>query len=333
LDKLGPLARKAALVEHKRALQDFNRFNKNFVDAYEAERNVKRLPERNKEAGMQVPLDDFINLSTVKDFSKTERLSKRLARMGVASRRMAEKLIAQGMIYVDGKKVDSNVPVTDENKIKVSAKTGMYTPVKQGTRVWLFHKPRNMVTTHYDPQGRTTVFARLADLGLTSHVISVGRLDYLSEGLLIITNDGELARALELPSNKIERSYKVRIFSRTFDEKKLARIRNGCIIKGRLHGPYIVEIIRRQNTNTWLHMKLFTGKNNEIRRVMRKHSCRVGRLKRVSYGPYTLEKYVPNPNDLQEVPVTKEIKKLLYDYYKDRASTATEKVEEVQQQE
>lgn len=100
----------------------------------------------------------------------------------------------------------------------VGAKTGMYTPMKEGTKIWLFHKPRHMVTTHFDPQGRITVFSRLKDLGLHQHVISVGRLDYLSEGLLIITNDGELARALELPTYKIERSYHVRVFGRTFDD-------------------------------------------------------------------------------------------------------------------
>ena len=90
-----------------------------------------------------------------------------------------------------------------------------------------------MVTTHYEPQGRVTVFNRLKDLGISQHVISVGRLDYLSEGLLIITNDGELARAMELPTHKIERSYSVRVFGRTFDDTKLAKIRGGCVMNGR----------------------------------------------------------------------------------------------------
>lgn len=106
----------------------------------------------------------------------------------------------------------------------------MYTPVKENTRVWLFHKPREMVTTHFDPNGRVTVFDRLKDLGINQHVISVGRLDYLSEGLLIITNDGELARAMELPTHRIERSYAVRVFGRTFDDTKLAKIRNGTVM-------------------------------------------------------------------------------------------------------
>lgn len=109
---------------------------------------------------------------------------------------------------------------------------------------------------------------------------------------MILTNNGELSRALELPENNIERQYKVRVFGRMFNETKLDKIR--------ADGPYITEIINRQTTNTWLHMKLFGGKKNEIRRVMRKHSLRVNRLKRVAYGPYTLG-LVPNPNDLVEV--------------------------------
>ena len=123
------------------------------------------------------------------------------------------------MATLDGKKVDSNVPVSSTNLIQVSAKTGMYTPVKENTRIWLFNKPQQLVTTHYDPEGRNTVFNRLKDLGLMiPHVISVGRLDFLSEGLMIITNDGELARALEMPSFAIERQYRVRVFGRMFDD-------------------------------------------------------------------------------------------------------------------
>ncbi len=104
----------------------------------------------------------------------------------------------------------------------MSARSGIYTPVKENTRIWLFNKPQHLVTTHFDPQGRVTVFDRLKDLGLTiPHVLSVGRLDYLSEGLLIITNDGDLARALELPSFRLERQYRVRVFGRMFNEEKL----------------------------------------------------------------------------------------------------------------
>jgi len=143
--------------------------------------------------------------------------------MGVCSRRTAEKLIEQGMIKVDKKVVSGNVPVTSSNLIQVSSKSGLYTPVKENTRIWLFHKPQEMVTTHYDPQGRITVFDRLKQIGLhIPHVISVGRLDYLSEGLMMITNDGELARALEMPNYSVERAYRVRVFGRMFDDQKLA---------------------------------------------------------------------------------------------------------------
>lgn len=126
------------------------------------------------------------------------------------------------MVKVDGKIVEFNAPVSNSNLIQVSSKTGMYTPIKENTRIWLFNKPQRLVTTHYDPQGRGTVFNYLKDHGLDiPHVISVGRLDYLSEGLLIITNDGELARALEMPHFAIERQYRVRVFGRMFDEAKL----------------------------------------------------------------------------------------------------------------
>lgn len=142
--------------------------------------------------------------------------------MGICSRRVAEKLIEQGMVQVDGKIIKENVSVTNANLLQVSARSGIYTPVKENTRIWLFNKPQNLVTTHFDPQGRVTVFDRLKDLGLTiPHVLSVGRLDYLSEGLLIITNDGDLARALELPSFRLERQYRVRVFGRMFNEEKL----------------------------------------------------------------------------------------------------------------
>jgi 23S rRNA pseudouridine2605 synthase len=142
--------------------------------------------------------------------------------MGICSRRVAEKLIEQGMVQVDGKIIKENVSVTNANLLQVSARSGIYTPVKENTRIWLFNKPQNLVTTHFDPQGRITVFDRLKDLGLNiPHVLSVGRLDYLSEGLLIITNDGDLARALELPTYRLERQYRVRVFGRMFNEEKL----------------------------------------------------------------------------------------------------------------
>ena len=144
---------------------------------------------------------------------------------------------------------------------------------------------------------------------------------------MVITNDGDLARALELPSYRLERSYRVRVFGRMFNEEKLQKIRQGMVMNGRKYGPYICEVENRQNTNTWLHMKLYEGKNNEIRRVMRKLSLRVNRLIRTTYGPYTLG-LVPQANDLVEVSVSEEIRRLMYRYYKSRTAEAKRTVDE-----
>lgn len=144
-----------------------------------------------------------------------------------------------------------------------------------------------------------------------------------------MTNNGELARALELPSYAVERAYRVRVFGRMFDETKLAAIRKGMTISGQKYGPYICEIEKRQNTNTWLHIKLFSGKNNEIRRVMRKLSLRVNRLIRVKYGPYSLG-IVPEPADLKEVPIATEIRQIMGLYYKDRTQQANLQIKQAQ---
>jgi 23S rRNA pseudouridine2605 synthase len=207
------------------------------------ERRHQKILKANKELAQTKPIDQFINVSNVDEFTKAERVSKRLSRMGICSRRVAEELIERGMIKVDGKIIKDNMKVTNENLLQVSSKTGVYTPVKENTRIWLFHKPMNMVTTHHDPQGRLTVFHRLRDLGLNiPHIISVGRLDFLSEGLLILTNDGDLSRALELPSYRLERSYRVRVFGRMFNEEKLKMIRSGMVMNGLKYRPYICEV-------------------------------------------------------------------------------------------
>ena len=200
------------------------------------------------------------------------------------------------------------------------------TPNKPDTRIWIYHKPRKLICTRWDAAKRPTIFHKLSLLGLNvPHIIAVGRLDFLSEGLIILTNDGDLARALELPSSQVERTYRVRVFGRMFNEDKLDRIRRGFKIKGRQYGPYITEIIKRQTSNTWLHMKLYEGKNNEIRRVMRKFSLRVNRLIRQSYGPYTLG-LIPNPNDLAEVRMHRSLKRLLNKYYKEKAIESQERL-------
>ena len=137
-------------------------------------------------------------------------------------------VIEQRMVKVDGKLIDHNVGVNDGNYIQIGAKTGIYTPTKQNTRIWLYNKPQGLIWTRADPECRKTIFEMLPALGLRiPHVLAIGRLDFLSEGLMILTNDGDLKRALELPSSKIERSYKVRVFGRMFNEEKLAMLRQG----------------------------------------------------------------------------------------------------------
>ena len=133
----------------------------------------------------------------------------------------------------------------------------------------------------------------------------------------MITNDGELARALEMPNYSVERAYRVRVFGRMFDDAKLNQLRKGVMMNGRKYGPYVIEVEKRQNTNTWLHIKMYEGKNNEIRRVMRKFSLRVNRLQRVRYGPYTIGR-VPEVNSMTEVPVVSSIRRIMFQYYKDR---------------
>ena len=148
---------------------------------------------------------------------------------------------------------------------------------------------------------------------------------------MVITNDGELARALEMPNFSVERSYRVRVFGRMFDESKLTQMRRGVTMNGRKYGPYVMEVEKRQNTNTWLHMKMWEGKNNEIRRLMRKFSLRVNRLQRTRYGPYTLGQ-VPDTNNLVEVPVVSSIRRIMFQYYKDRAQAASTELRQQESQ-
>lgn len=133
-------------------MQNFDRFDEEFVSTYMAERQFQNIKKKNKALSAQnKSVGEFINVANVEDFTKPERVTKRLARMGICSRRMAEKLIEQGMVKVDGQPITANTQVTNENLVQVSAKEGLYTPVKDNTRIWLFHKPQRMVTTHFDP--------------------------------------------------------------------------------------------------------------------------------------------------------------------------------------
>lgn len=213
----------------------------------------------------------------------SERLAKFMARSGVCSRRQAEEYILQKRVTVNGEIVESPAfNVTGDEKILFD---GEKLPEIQQTRLWLYHKPTGLVTTHKDEKERPTVFDNLP-AGMP-RVVSVGRLDLNSEGLLLLTNNGELSRKLELPSNGWLRRYKVRVHG-AVDDKKLKTLLKGTVIDGVEYGPVKAEIESTQGSNSWLLVTLSEGKNREIRKVMKSIGLDVARLIRLSYGPFQL---------------------------------------------
>lgn len=227
--------------------------------------------------------------------SRGERIAKRLARAGICSRRDAERWIAEGRVSVNGRKLDTPAfLVQPGDRIFVDGK-----PVAgpEKTRLWLYHKKRGVMTTHRDPQGRPTVFETLPDD--MPRVISVGRLDYNSEGLLLLTNDGELARRLELPSTGWLRRYRVRVNGLPHPEH-LAKLQKGVTVEGIEYGPITATVERAKGDNSWLVVGLREGKNREVRKVMEYLGHPVSRLIRVAYGPFQLGSL--EPGKVKEVP-------------------------------
>jgi 23S rRNA pseudouridine2605 synthase len=212
-----------------------------------------------------------------------ERIAKVMARAGLCSRREAEAWIADGRVAVNGVRLRSparNVGPGDEITVD-----GKPIPTRERTRLWLYHKPRGLVTTARDPEGRPTVLAALPNE--LPRVVTVGRLDINTEGLLLLTNDGGLARVLELPATGWLRRYRVRVHG-TVDEKALADLANGIAIDGVLYGSIEASLERRQGTNAWLAVGLREGKSREIKKVMEHLGLSVTRLIRVSFGPFQL---------------------------------------------
>ncbi len=212
-----------------------------------------------------------------------ERIAKFLSRAGIASRRDAEAMIEAGRVRLNNEAVTHPaVFIKPDDLVTVDGK-----PVgaPDRTRLWRYHKPEGLVTTHKDPEGRPTVFEKLPP-GLP-RVISVGRLDLTSEGLLLLTNDGGLARKLELPATGWLRRYRVRVHGGVSPDK-LKRLALGLEVEGVRYGPIEAAIDSVQRSNTWLSMSLHEGKNREIRRVMEALGLPVTRLIRVAYGPFQL---------------------------------------------
>ncbi|OJW53283.1 MAG: pseudouridine synthase [Alphaproteobacteria bacterium 41-28] len=219
---------------------------------------------------------------------KGERIAKVMARSGLCSRRDAEVWIREGRVKVDGKILESPAfCITPQNRVLVDGKP---LPQAENTRVWLYYKPKGLVTTHKDELGRPTIFEALAkDL---PRVISVGRLDLNSEGLLLLTNDGELARHLELPSTGWVRRYRVRVHGKV-DPHKLQNLEKGLTIEGIRYGSITAVLDRQQGDNAWLSVSLQEGKNRELRRVFEFLGWPVNRLIRTSYGPFQLGTLTP----------------------------------------
>src|SRR5271165_5286733 len=227
-------------------------------------------------------------------YSGGERIAKVIARAGLASRREAEKWIAAGRVAVNGAVIGSPaVAVTSADSIAVD---GQALPARERTRLFLFHKPRGLLTSHGDPRGRATIFGILPKH--LPRLISVGRLDLNTEGLLLLTNDGSLARVLELPSTGWLRRYRVRAHGRV-TQAALDRLRGGITIDGIRYGPIEATAERAQGSNLWLTFAIREGKNREVKNVLGHLGLAVNRLIRVSFGPFQLGELAPG--EIEEV--------------------------------
>ncbi len=227
--------------------------------------------------------------------STGERIAKIIARAGICSRRDAEKLIAEGRVALDGKTVTT--PATKVGEGHVVAVDGKPLTEPESARLWRYHKPSGLVVTHKDPQGRPTVFTNLPKQ--LPRVVSVGRLDFNTEGLLLLTNDGEIARRLELPTGGWVRKYRVRLFGKP-TQAQFDKLAEGVTIDGVKYGPVIADLERSGGTHAWATVSIKEGKNREVKRVMESLGLKVARLIRVQFGPFHLGQLAEG--EVEEIP-------------------------------
>ncbi|GAM21821.1 hypothetical protein SAMD00019534_049960 [Acytostelium subglobosum LB1] len=239
--------------------------------------------------------DDIMN--------KSERLQKRLSRVGVSSRRNAEKLIEDGRVTVNGQVANmKSFMVTPSCVIAVDGKQVTDTI----PRIWMHNKLKKVLVTNAEDPERDTLIPILKRVLDKQHLISVGRLDYYSEGLILMTNDGELSRFLELPANGFQKTYRVRLFGKITPEMNTA-LTKGVMIDGIKYAPVKLSVESESTSNTWVQVTLTEGKNREIRRIFEHFNVKVLRIIRIKYGPYTLPASL-KPGETQEVVIKDELK-------------------------
>jgi len=228
--------------------------------------------------------EDKINKEDIKGI----RIAKLIASLGHCSRRKAEELIFQERVKVNGKIIDTPATFITDESIKIDDK--LINQTQKQTRLWIFYKGKEMLTTNKDPNKRPTIFDVLPTI--LPRVVTVGRLDFNTEGLLLLTNNGALSRYMELPKNKWIRKYRARVYGR-LDEARLKKLEKGITVDGTRYGSIKVEIESTSGTNSWIKISIQEGKNREIRKIMEHLGLSVNRLIRVSFGPFNLGNMKP----------------------------------------
>ena len=258
-----------------------------------------RRETRRGQAPKTKPRRNTRGLSNTENWEDGERIAKYLARAGVASRREVEAMIERREVRVDGRVLTTPAfKVTGKEDIKVKGK-----PVKapEPTRLWLYHKPSGLITTTQDPEGRRTIFEELPKS--LPRVITIGRLDLTTEGLLLLTNSGEPARALELPETGLERLYRARAHGEATQEV-LDTLKQGVQFEdGTRYASIDATLERETGANNWIQVKLTEGQNREVRKALERVGLQVNRLIRTQYGPFELGDL--RPGAIQEVPAAK----------------------------